>query len=219
MKGLRFLFGSALFLMMSSVAAMAQSIQTDYDHSFNLGRLKTFDFHQQARKPGDPLSASPMNDRRIHNAIDTQLRANGFSAMTTGPDFLISYYVTTRKGLDIRDNPFGLFQRMGSVNVNQITEGYIVVVFVDCATQQEVWRGYVTGTIDLKDLDQDVNKGIAKLGQKFVKRSIRKEIRSKKKVQSSTFRVQLVLRRKPRDASKMLLNPEPKLYILTMAKS
>jgi len=108
---------------------------------------------------------------------------------------------------------------MGSVNVNQITEGYIVVVFVDRATQQEVWRGYVTGTIDLKDLDQDVNKGIAKLVQKFVKRSIRKEIRSKKKVQSSTFRVQLVLRRKPRDASKMLLNPEPKLYILTMAKS
>jgi len=111
-----------------------------------------------------------MNDRRIHNALDTQLKANGFSASATGqPDFLISYYVTTRKGIDIRDNRFGLLQRMGNVNVNQVTEGSIVVVFLDRATHQEVWRGYLTGTIDPKDLDKDVNKGIAKLVQKFVK--------------------------------------------------
>jgi len=152
------------------MVATAQSIQTDYDHSFNLGRLKTFEFQQQARKPNDPLATSPMNDRRIHNALDTQLRANGFSASAIGqPDFLISYYVTTRKGLDIRDNRFGLLQRMGSVNVNQVTEGSIVVVFLDRTTQMEVWRGYVTGTVDPKDLDKDVNKGIAKLVQKFAK--------------------------------------------------
>ena len=87
---------------------MAQSIQTDYDHSFNLARLKSYGFYQQERKPGDPLAASPMNDRRIHNALDSQLRAHGFGSNATGqPDFLIAYFVTTRKGLDIRDNRFG----------------------------------------------------------------------------------------------------------------
>jgi hypothetical protein len=170
MKTLRVLFFSSLLLMVSSIAAMAQSIQTDYDHSFNLARLKTYDFHQQARKPGDPLAASPMNDRRIHNALDSQLRANGFANSASGqPDFLIAYFVTTRRGLDIRDNRFGLLQRMGSVDVNQVTEGSIVVVFIDSTTKQEVWRGFVTGTIDPKDLEKDVNKGIAKLVQKFVK--------------------------------------------------
>lgn len=170
MTTVRVLFGSALLLLMSSIAAMAQSIQTDYDHSFNLARLKTYAFYQQERKPGDPLAASPMNDRRIHNAIDSQLRANGFGSNENGqPDFLIAYFVTTRKGLDIRDNRFGLLQRMGSVNVNQVTEGSIVVVFIDTATKQEVWRGFVSGTIDPKDLDKDVNKGVARLVQKFVK--------------------------------------------------
>jgi hypothetical protein len=159
-----------MLLMLSSIAAMAQSIQTDYDHSFNLARLKTYDFHQQTRKPGDPLAASPINDRRIHNALDSQLRANGFSNMTGGqPDFLIAYFVNTRKGLDIRDNRFGILQRMGSVNVNQVTEGSIVVIFIDTATKREVWRGFVSGTIDPKDLDKDVNRGITKLVQKFVK--------------------------------------------------
>jgi hypothetical protein len=170
MKLFHSLLSSILVLAFSSIIATAQSIQTDYDHSFNLGRLKTFDFQRQPRKPNDPLATNPMNDRRIHNAIDTQLKANGFSASITGqPDFLISYYVATRKGLDIRDNRFGLLRRMGHVNVNQITEGSILVVFIDRATQQEVWRGYVSGTIDPKDLDKDVNKGIAKLVQKFVK--------------------------------------------------
>jgi hypothetical protein len=170
MKALRLLFTSGLLLMMSAIAAMAQSMQTDYDHSFNLGRLKTYDFYQQERKPDDPLAASPLNDRRIHNAIDSQLRASGFTSTASGqPDFLIAYFVTTRKGLDIRDNRFGLLQRMGSINVNQVTEGSIVVVFVDTATRQEVWRGVVSGKIEPKDLEKDVNKGVAKLVEKFVK--------------------------------------------------
>lgn len=77
--------------------------------------------------------------------------------------------MTTRRGLDIRDNRFGILQRMGSINVDPVTEGNIVVVFVDSATKQEVWRGFVSGAINPKDLDKDVNKGIAKLAEKFVK--------------------------------------------------
>jgi hypothetical protein len=91
-------------------------------------------------------------------------------ANSSQPDFVISYFVTTKKNLDIQDNRLGFFQRMGgSINVNQITEGTIVVVFVDSVSNQEVWRGYVSGTINPKDLDKDVNKGITKLVQKFKK--------------------------------------------------
>jgi hypothetical protein len=169
MKALRVLSSFGL-LMTMSVAAVAQSVQTDYDRSSNLARMKTYDFYQQERKPGDPLAASPINDRRIHDALDSQLKANGFANSSNGkPDFMISYFVTTRTGLDIQDNRFGFLQRTGSINVNQITEGTIVVILVDSATQQEVWRGYVSGTINAKNLDKDVNKGIAKLVQRLVK--------------------------------------------------
>ncbi len=170
MKTLRVLFGSGLLMMICSIAATAQSVQTDYDHSFNLAGLKSYDFYQQERKPGDALAASPLNDRRIHDALDSQLKAHGFTDSTSGqPDFLIAYFVTTRKALDIRDNRFGIFQRMGSINVDQVTEGTIVVVFVDSRTQQEVWRGFVSGTVKQKELDKDVNKGVARLVQKFLK--------------------------------------------------
>src|SRR5262252_8139066 len=53
------------FVLASAVAAMAQSVRTDFDHSFNLARLKTYDFSPETRSPGDPLAGSPLNDRRI----------------------------------------------------------------------------------------------------------------------------------------------------------
>jgi hypothetical protein len=168
MKAFRNLITTGLFLLLCAGGALAQSVQTDYDHNFNLASFRTYGFYPQTRRPGDPLAASPINDRRIHDALDAHLRTNGF-ASSEQPDFWIAYYVTTQKGLDIQDNRFGLWRRMGSVNVNQVTEGTLVVVFVDAATRQEVWRGFASGTINPKDLDRDVNKAVTKLIQKFKK--------------------------------------------------
>ena len=53
--------------------------------------------------------------------------------------------------------------------MNQVTEGTLVVIFVDPATRQEVWRGMASGTIKEKNLHKDVNKSITKLLQQFVK--------------------------------------------------
>jgi hypothetical protein len=170
MKRVRVLFTFGFLLMAGSVTALAQSVQTDYDRSFDLSRLKSYAFYQQERKPGEPLAASPLNDRRIRNALDSQLRAHGFSDSMGGrPDFLVAYFVTTQKGVNIEDNRFGPWLRRGTINVNQVTEGTLVVVFVDSTTKQEVWRGVASGEIDQKGLDKDVNKGVAKLVEKFLK--------------------------------------------------
>jgi predicted DNA-binding transcriptional regulator len=168
MKLIRNLFTCGVLLLLCSAAAMAQSVQTDYDRNFNLANLKTYGFYQQERGARDPLAASPINDRRIHDALIAQLNGNGFTSSDT-PDFLIGYFVSTKAGLDIQDNRFGWFQRRGSVNVEQVTEGTLVVVFVDAKTKQEVWRGYATGTINPKNLNEDVNKAVTKLVQKFKK--------------------------------------------------
>jgi len=60
------------------------------------------------------------------------------------------------------------------VNVSQVTEGTLIVIFADATTRQEVWRGYASGTINPKDLDKDVNKAVTKLVQKFKKNQMGK---------------------------------------------
>jgi hypothetical protein len=168
MKMLRTLFNFGLLTLFCAVSAFAQSIQTDYDHNYNLAKLKTFGFYRQERNPSDPLATNPINDRRIHDALSTQLTANGVSA-SDQPDFRIAYFVSTKQALDIQDNRFGLLQRRGSITVDQVTEGTLVVIFADATTGQEVWRGYATGQITPKNLDRHVNKAVTKLIQKFKK--------------------------------------------------
>lgn len=177
MKTLGAVISCVILLMLYSTVARAQSVQSDYDRSFNLARLKTYGFLEQPRKPGDALAESPLNDRRIHAALDSDLQTNGFSP-SEQPDFLIAYYVTTKQGLDIQDNrngggpwgwgPWG-WDRWGNINVKQVTEGTLVVMFIDPATRQEVWRGMVSGTIKQKSMEKEVNKSAAKLVERFVK--------------------------------------------------
>jgi hypothetical protein len=162
------LIACGVLLLLSGPAAMSQSIQTDYDHTFPLAKLRTFNFIQQERGPKDPLAASPINDRRIHDALNSQLTQNGFTESSQA-DFLIGYVVTTKQALDIQDNRYGWLQRRGTIDVEQLTSGTLIVVFVDARTNQEVWRGYATGTINPKNLNNDVNKAVTKLVQKFKK--------------------------------------------------
>jgi uncharacterized protein DUF4136 len=171
MKTFRTLFYSTLLIMCCAIAAAAQTVQTDFDRTFPLASLKTYGFHQQQRGARDPLAASPINDRRIHSAIDSQLRENGLTE-SAQPDFWIRYFVSTSKGLDIQDNRFGIFNRAGSINVNPTTEGTLVVIFLDSKTQQEVWRGYASDTINPKDFEKDVTKSVTKLIQKFKKNQV-----------------------------------------------
>jgi hypothetical protein len=99
----------------------------------------------------------------------------GLTGASRTPDFYISYFSTTSAGLYIQDNRTGDFTRMGGLAVSQVTEGTLVVVFTDAVTQQEVWRGYVSGVVNPKDLDRDLNKGIAKLVEKFAKNQVGKK--------------------------------------------
>ena len=168
MKIFRTLFYSGLLLLFCVAAAPAQNVQTDFDRNFPLASLKTYGFEQQQRGPRDPLAASEINDRRIHSALDSQLRANGLTE-SSHPDFRIRYFVNTSNGLNIRDNRFGIFNRGGNVNVNQTTEGTLIVSFIDSKTQQEVWRGYASDTINPKDFEKDVTRSVTKLIQKFKK--------------------------------------------------
>ncbi len=169
MKALRLFIGCSVLTILFSLAAAAQTVQTDFDRSFNLGSLRSFDFASQDRTPGDPLEQSPLNDRRIHDALDSQLKLHGLTGESDRPDFVIRYFVTTRKGFDVQDNRTGVLHRMGGLNVSQVTEGTLVVTFSDRSTGQEVWRGLVSGVITPKDLDKDLNKSIGKLVDKFVR--------------------------------------------------
>lgn len=151
--------------------APAQSIQTDYDRAYDFSRLKTYAFVEIARNPNDPLVVNPLNERRVRAALDSQLVLKGYVRDTTGKaDFLVAYHAATRQRLSVQDWGYGI-GRWGPrrVDVDQFTEGTLVVDFVDGASRQLIWRGSATGTISPKEADPKIRKALAKLMGQFAK--------------------------------------------------
>ena len=163
--------GLAVALALAPASAPAQSIQTDYDRSFDFSRLKTYDFAQQTRRPNDPLAVNPMNDRRVQAALDSQLVAHGHTRDPSGkPDFLVAYNGATRNQVDVREWGYGPGRlRDRRIDVNRYTESTLIVDVVDAATKELVWRGAATGVIEPKDADKKIKKAVAKLMEQFAK--------------------------------------------------
>jgi hypothetical protein len=176
MKAMRVvsLLGLVLGLLVGSAAA--QSVQSDFDRTFQFSNLKTFSFAVQRRGATDPLSTDSLNDGRIRTGLESQLIANGFHMETGKADFVIAYYVKTKNKLSVQDYGYGPPRWFGGrdIRVNQDTEGTLMVDFIDARTNQVIWRGRAVGTLDMKGVDKKISKSTEKLVKQFVKDTTKK---------------------------------------------
>jgi hypothetical protein len=176
MKAMRVvsLLGLVLGLLVGSAAA--QSVQSDFDRTFQFSNLKTFSFAVQRRGATDPLSTDSLNDGRIRTGLESQLIANGFRMETGKADFVIAYYVKTKNKLSVQDYGYGPPRWFGGrdIRVNQDTEGTLMVDFIDARTNQVIWRGRAVGTLDMKGVDKKISKSTEKLVKQFVKETTKK---------------------------------------------
>ena len=159
-------------LIMFAASSQAQSVQTDFDRSFNFSQLKTFNFALQRRPVGDPLAADSLNNGRIRSALESKLAASGLRVENgVKPDFAVAYYVTTREKLDVQDYSIGPGRFFGrrDIRVDQFTEGTLIVDFIDTNTRQLIWRGRASGTVELKKMDEKITKAVEKLVNQFLK--------------------------------------------------
>ena len=176
MKAMRVvnIFGLVLGLLVGSAAA--QTVQSDFDRTFQFSNLKTFSFAVQRRGATDPLATDSLNDGRIRTGLESQLIANGFRMETEKADFVIAYYVTTKNKLSVQDYGYGPPRWFGSRNirVDQYSEGTLMVDFIDTRTNQVIWRGRASGTLEMKGVDKKISKSTEKLVKQFVKDSTKK---------------------------------------------
>ena len=171
MKAIRVMGVMGMLLGLLVVSAAAQTVQTDYDKTFRFSNLKSFSFAVQGREATDPLAADSLNDRRIRQGLESQLLINGYELGGGKSDFVIAYYVTTKNKLNVQDFSYGPPRWFGSrdIRVNQYSEGTLLVDFIDTKTNQVIWRGRASGTLELKGVDKKISKSIEKLVKQFVK--------------------------------------------------
>ena len=171
MRSIRMIGTTMMMLGLLVVSAAAQSVQSDFDRSFAFSNLKTFSFAAQRRGAADPLANDSLNDGRIRSGLESQLRANGFATGTEKPDFVVAYYVTTKNKLSVQDYGYGPPRWFGGrdIRVNQYAEGTLLVDFIDARTNQVIWRGRASGTLEMKGVEKKISKSTEKLVKQFMK--------------------------------------------------
>ena len=151
-------------------SAVAQHVQTDFDHQANFSQYKTYSW--QEIKPSNSLW-----DARIKNAVDAQLAAKGWTQVASGGDVAVVAIKTsqTQKTLQTFYDSFGGgwgWRRFGGGGFGDSTTteqdykvGTLVVDLYDAKTKQLIWRGSAQDTLSDKATknEKNLDKGVAKM--------------------------------------------------------
>jgi hypothetical protein len=155
-----------LTLALASVS-FAQHGKTDYDHSANFGRYKTYSWEKVQTK--DPLLVD-----RIKSAVNEALAAKGWTEAPSGGDVEVFAIETTQdqQTLDTFYNGFGGGRRWrgfggfgdATTTVETYKVGTLVIDLFDAKTEKLIWGSSSSDTLsdnadkNTKNLDKGVNK-------------------------------------------------------------
>ena len=156
--------------------AFGMNVKTDYDKSFDFGRLKTFAFKDQKRQSGGLLERNTLLDNRIRDSLKKELEARGFRYQPDGgADFVIAYYAREKERAEVEPLGYGMPYRWRwgwgpGVWTRYYTQGSVIVDFVGPTSNQLIWRGRVTDTVrGLDQSEKQIDKGAKDLVKHFVK--------------------------------------------------
>jgi len=154
-----------------AISAGATETKTDYDRSYDLNTLESFKFADQSqRAANDALRGKELIEKRMRSAIQENLSRFGIRENTASPSFIVALYGGAHQQAQISTSGYGpLRWGMGNIRLDQSLEGTAVVDFIDAKTGQLVWRGFVTRTVDPDKSDENIQKAIKKLIDRFAK--------------------------------------------------
>ena len=195
MKVFRVTVAGALVLF-AITAAFGMSVKSDYQKTYDFSRLRTFAFKTD-RASNDPLSTNTLEAGRIQNALAAQLQANGFTQAAQNPDFIVAFYSRTKQKTQVQSSGFGGsgFGGLGfgfgrgfgwgygvpyrarwrwglgpDIWTTNYTQGCVMADVIDARTNELVWRGRVTDTVNgIGQSEKQTDQAAKDLVKKFVK--------------------------------------------------
>ena len=176
MKLMPFVLG----LMLGAASPAFAAAHSDYTKSFPLQTLKTFEFKPQHRISRDPLANNDIWANDVRRAIREDLASHGMVEVTSGrPDFMVAFYVGLKERYDIDSVGYGFPVHRGFRSgwwgwprdydawAVPYTESTLIVDVIDAHTNQLVWRGYDTDTLNAGKADKMLTKAVDNVLSRF----------------------------------------------------
>jgi hypothetical protein len=164
----------ALVAVLFSIPALAEKIETDYDHSVNFSQYHTYSW-------GHVHSTDPFFEKRIRDAVDHELQSKGWQLVPEGGDVTLTAVAVKKNKAEYTTFYDGLgggwrwhgWGGMATTMVEDVPVGTLVVDIYDTATEQLIWRGVAQDQLsDKPEKDtKKLEKAVSKMFEKFPPRS------------------------------------------------
>ena len=150
----------AIVLMAALVVGCASSYdyKYDYDMDSDFSAFKTYTWIPAAIKQGSTTAQSAVRsntllDKRIREAVEAQLQAEGFTRSDEAPDVLVVYHTGVQNKVEVTDWGYTYAGHYGGwagrdIDVYNYNEGTLIVDLVRASDKQLVWRGSATGVVE-----------------------------------------------------------------------
>lgn len=163
-------FLATSFLLLS-FSASAQKVRTDYDHSADFSKYKTYQLVKIAVNP----EISQLTEERITNALEQELAKKGFTKVDTGGDVLVGYQASVEKEREFTTFNSGVGPGWGwgggvsTTTESSIPVGGLTVDMMDPAQKQLIFRATVTETLSDKPEKnaEKIQKSMQKIFDKY----------------------------------------------------
>jgi hypothetical protein len=171
------LAAAALAAMSFSLPALAQTVETDYDHSVNFSQYHTYSW-------GHVHATDPLFEGRIRDAVDRDLQAKGWQLVLApaGGDVTVMAVAIKRNQMEYNTFYDGLGSGwrwhgwgtgMATTTVEKVPVGTLIVDIYDSTSQHLVWRGMAHDQLSDKPEKntKKLQKAVDKMFDKFPPRS------------------------------------------------
>jgi Domain of unknown function (DUF4136) len=158
-----FLLGSVLLL---AIVAWADKIRTDYDHSVNFAKYKTFMWIHQGEID------QPFMRERIMNSVNAELTARGLRMVSDGADLAVNANLATEQRHTWETYYTGgdwYWGGWATTEMETYTVGTLTVDMFDAETHKLIWQGVGVDEVSDKPAKatKDYDKQIEKMFRKF----------------------------------------------------
>ena len=167
-KSFRYLI---VFIVLCGLAACTSvTIKTDYDHSVSFGKYHTYMLDTAASGLG------PTNNAVVKQALRSSLAARGLKETDANANLYIVAAVITREKLNVLPGGgvtvtrFGAYRGTWAMNadVQQYTQGTLIVDFVDAKTKKLVFRGLAQAAVGSQGANANaIREAVAKIMAQF----------------------------------------------------
>ena len=107
--------------------------------------------------------------QRVQTGIESELAALGLLKAETGGDLRVVYHAATKEDVSLQGMGYGPRWTGGTVNVNRIVTGMLMVDVSDAKGKNLLWRATATDTVNdnPQKNEKKIQKAVEKMSEKY----------------------------------------------------